>query len=598
MRTISSTRREIIATLAVVALSALSIVAPPVLPTTDGPNHVYNAIVERDVAHDVAPYAGTLELRRETRLAPNRATSEFLNAVGPALGWESAERLLLLIILLCTFALLVSISRSVTTTSIALAAILSHHWFAWNGFFDFSLSVIPFLSVVALLATPLTQKRVLLLLLSAIALFFTHVFTMAVTVGLVICTLLWRVAVVKSERKAALLLIIPFAALFITAFNLGGTAGGSAWWGVPLKSVLGLIIGDFVLTFDAFDIVAGTVLMTLVWFAAARIWKAWQSDAIANIDIRALCGIALLLFSVVAPEGLANGSFICARLRFLGALCVLPAIVTHLPTLKFGRRLAPALFSVFLIHVGFAIKAGTQLSRDLQSITVLMNRAGVREGDWIRTNFRDGERGLYRVTGYAHLADRVAYRRRLLLLDNYQVYQPVFALRWTATPDQLDMNRRGSTWFVKRSEEERRWTRNLFVLHEAAVPLRIEDGCLNYGLRYVDAGFAVSVVQPACDQAPVRPRGTGSKRIVAVKTSEAPTRGHSSPSQLASAVAPATSKSRARVPSSRPVSPECRSRDLAAREFRLCAMQQPERRLPYSRRQSDRKLRPIAQEQP
>src|SRR5205807_1436850 len=93
-----------VAVVAVVAAAALVPVwASPVLVTTDGPSHVYNALVADAVLSERAPYARYLEFDRDwTR--PDRTAQFLLMGLGRVVGFETAERVVFTLAVVATLA--------------------------------------------------------------------------------------------------------------------------------------------------------------------------------------------------------------------------------------------------------------------------------------------------------------------------------------------------------------------------------------------------------------------------------------------------------------------------------------------------------------
>ncbi|MGH7699671.1 MAG: hypothetical protein ACREMJ_04000, partial [Gemmatimonadales bacterium] len=187
--------RLVIAVVAVVVL--VPAWASPVLVTTDGASHVYNAAVTDAVAAARPPYAALIAVDRD-RTRPNQATQVLLGALGPAVGWETAERVVFTLAVAATLAALLALlagSGAPTLAALAPAAgWLAQSWFLWMGFYDFALSLALYAGLVLLLERESTPRRRILVQAIFAVLYFTHVLTLAVAAGLTLAVAGWRAA--------------------------------------------------------------------------------------------------------------------------------------------------------------------------------------------------------------------------------------------------------------------------------------------------------------------------------------------------------------------------------------------------------------------
>src|SRR5438876_9301861 len=105
----------------VAALVVVPIWASPVLVTTDGPSHMYNALVADADESGRLPYARHMELNTDpTR--PNQAAHGLLVALGRSIGWETGERVVFTLAVVATLAALVALlARRGATALVARA---------------------------------------------------------------------------------------------------------------------------------------------------------------------------------------------------------------------------------------------------------------------------------------------------------------------------------------------------------------------------------------------------------------------------------------------------------------------------------------------
>src|SRR5881227_3999429 len=147
------------------AAALVPVWASPVLVTTDGPSHVYNALVADAVLSERAPYARYLEFDRDwTR--PDRTAQFLLMGLGRVVGFETAERVVFTLAVVATLAgflalLVRSHSGQGGAPLVALAPAagwLAQTWFVWMGFYDFALSLALYAALLLVLRSE--ERRV------------------------------------------------------------------------------------------------------------------------------------------------------------------------------------------------------------------------------------------------------------------------------------------------------------------------------------------------------------------------------------------------------------------------------------------------------
>jgi hypothetical protein len=467
----------------------------PVLVTTDGPSHVYNAAVADAVRAARGPWATAFAV--QPGRATNNAAAALLETGGARVGWERAERGLVTLAILATFAALlvaagVHTTGAVPASIVPLAAWLAQSWFLWTGFYDFALSLAGFAALVIALGARVTVGRWVVGQGVLALLFFTHFFAFAAGVGVLAVVLGWQ-----ARRRALPWWSVAGAVpgLVMVAVQLGGGAAGAGGiqWGDPIKAVAGLAVGDFVLSHHPVSVAGGLSLVVAVLATLATRLRAARAAGplVTGLEIAALL---MLAGSLVAPFGLGEGSYIPARLRALAAFALLPAVAAWCP--RAVLRAAGAVGGLALVASAAAqLRAASRVADDVERIADGFVQAGAQPGAWVRTSLADHERGLFRVSAYAHLVERVALRRDYVVLDNYEAQLRIFPVTWRATPDWLALTASRGGWTARLMVRDARWSTPVFVVHEADRPLASVDAGLEVGPAVAAGPFHVTAVR-------------------------------------------------------------------------------------------------------
>jgi hypothetical protein len=500
----ADSRRVRGAVVAVVAAAALVPVwASPLLVTTDGPSHVYNALVADAVLSERAPYAPYLKFDRDwTR--PDRAAQFLLVALGRVVGFETAERVVFTLAVAATLAgFLALLARpqggqgSAPLVALAPAAgWLAQTWFVWMGFYDFALSLALYAVLLLLLEREPTPRSRLLAQAVFAGLYLTHFLTFAVGAGLALAVPAWR-ALNRRGPWRDVVVAAPALALLLLELGSGGTGAGAlrpadAWMGAR-----GLVIGDFVMSVHPLDGVAGALIMAAVWFALARRLRAAQREGLASVSGAEIFGLLLLILSVVGPDGVGEGGFVAIRLRCFGVITLLPSMAGALGAVR--RRTLAAAAGILLVtlaaHGALIVRDSRIVNGQLALLESLFTTARVPEGAWVRTRFRVYRRGLYAIGGYYHIADRLAPRRRLIVLDDYETLYKIFPVSWRRQPDWATFRQSIHGLTVRLVPGEVRWPGALYVLHESDRRLQAADPRIEIGPTLTAGQFALTPVR-------------------------------------------------------------------------------------------------------
>lgn len=480
------------------SLLALAAVVMPlalsrVLVTTDGPSHTYNAFVQYQVLSGAEPYRSLHTVDR--RFAPNRAAEWVLGWIGPRLGWEAGERVLLSAIVaaqLAAFLLLLGPPGAVPGPSAwlfaALSGWLTQNLFVWMGFFDFSLSVSVLALLVAVEREPRGRWHYAIVQVLLVGLFLCHLFTFALGLALV------QLGAIRRTRRgegapAGALMALP--GLLLLAFELAtrGDVGGQVFWPAPVRDLAAAVVGDVVATFSLWNYAIGVPLMVLVLSAA------WQCRA-TNAGER--LGLLLLVASPFLPDAIGDGSYIRSRARLLALVLLLPVVGRYLAPLVFrrptiGALLALALFGGLGAQAFWIVRLSDDVARDLAAVESALVQAGGSPGDFIGSRLTDRSRGLFRIFGYNHVIDRIALRRSLVSQDNYETRVAIFPVKWKQRLDGLrfDLNSAG-VWRIRLLPRERPWDRPTFLVHEATDAIDADDSTVGVGATVPAGSLAVT----------------------------------------------------------------------------------------------------------
>ena len=494
-------------TAAVLALAGVAVLVPvwatPLLVTTDGPSHVYNAMVAAAARAGQAPYAGLLAAPISVR--PAQLSALTLEMLGRVLPWETAERVLVSFIMTATLAIVLLRAReqgwSVTAALAALGIWLAHNWFVWMGFYGFALSLVEYAGMHLLLTLPVTRRRQIVLSGMLLLLYCTHFFTLAVSAGLLLTTALHRKRTGENPRPELRLAVFA-TLLLLLGVTTGGTEGAHPIWAGPWPAMVGLAMGDVVRSFHPGDAVGGIALVGSCLAAVAtrlRAARTRPSPSPPSLAAEEVFGIGLLGLSLLAPESIGVGGRIPIRLQILGILSLLGAVAAVAPTLRRGRRWVTSLAAVVMLgfagHAAFAVAVSREVADDERLLEGLLAGAGATEGSWVTTHLDDNERGLFQIPGYSHLVDRVATRRRLVVLDNYQTYYSVFAVSWRARPDQLAIHGTTSALALGIVPGAVHWTPALYLVSESEATVRADDDRLILGPTTAEGDFAVTRIR-------------------------------------------------------------------------------------------------------
>lgn len=473
----SASRR--VGTLLVASLVVAPVWLVPVLPTTDGPSHLYNAMIGHALATGSELYGPIFDVAGGIR--PNLASWELLGGLGPVVGWPVAERLLASLASLAVFGACVALwtrfGREDRWLLYASAAgWFASSWFLWMGFYDFSLALaLLFLLPVVLDRAPGPGREALLYPLMG-GLYFTHLFGFAVGLGLCLADPLWRAAGGGGSGRSAegwayeLPARLPLAVLLLVQLAGGGLRTGPSIFAEfePFRSLAGVLLGDYLLAFSRLDLVGSlpvTVLLLAWLLHTVRRGLAGDLDW-RGLPSHVVFGAFLMLVSVLLPDLVAEGEFVLARLRIIGAAFLLAAVAGADPPLRIGKVGLPTalLLGGLVIHGGTVVRSGQVVDRDLHDVERMARDLGARRGAWTQNPVLDWHDQFFRVDPYSHLDDRLNLEQGLIAAEDYEAFRGAFPIRYTTAPNRLAAIEWPEERQVELLEESAPWPDTLYVL--------------------------------------------------------------------------------------------------------------------------------------
>lgn len=414
------------AVVAVAALCVLPLWLAPVVPTTDGPSHLYNAWL---LLHFGDPGLGAGRLLEVDAFVPNWGgvgpLVPLLAVLPPAAAEKTFLSAIVALLVLATAALAARLGGDPLIAA-AGAGILGHGWLLAAGFTGFlaalSLGIAVCAAGVRLLASPgprLPWARVSAATAAFGLLFFLHLggAVLAAAIWLLLGVACWRGG--QPPRRTLVLggppvvLLVALAALHWAGGARHPAPGFRAGPSPGVGRLVDLATGGFWQAYSLLDrrIGAALVLLTLGLVVARGTRGARCPEGARWL---ALGGIGALVAYLVVPWAAAGGAFLTDRLVPLLFLLPLPWATSHgLP----ARALFRTAFALLLVG---ALAQRTAEYRHWGAITSSI----------VRLNHELPEGRLLvqpplaplpmAVDPLVHAWGRVAIDRRALALDNYE----------------------------------------------------------------------------------------------------------------------------------------------------------------------------------
>lgn len=409
-------------------------------PTQDGPAHLYNASLLRDLpaAPAAAASARLYELRPEyTASLPGHLV------LGALLGVAGAARAENVLITLYGVALVWVIAlgpcpRGGRRWAAYLALPLALNLCLDMGFYNFCLALPCLLAVVILWAreSPLAGGALAALLALATALL--HPAAGMILVGTIAAVEAADVALTPGRGvRAGLRFVLPLVpAVVFLAWHLSGGEPAEIVWHDPRARVAELLVP--LALFHGSDLslaVAAGVGAVLWWQLGARL-RSWR--ALDRCTAR-LLGAAALVFvaTLAAPDEAAGGGYIGLRLNtifFLLVLCAVGSAAEPARSTRGVRAAGLALSAATVVAIALQVAAGhgrfDALVRLEAAIPAGSTVLGIAAGEW----FDDGRASLVPPLARPnlHAASYAGVGRDVAVLGNYEARRAYFPVRYRA----------------------------------------------------------------------------------------------------------------------------------------------------------------------
>jgi hypothetical protein len=410
------------ATLAIAYLIPIWTVAH--LPTADGPSHLYNSWILRElIAGNHGPISRYFEI--DWRPHPNWIGHALLAMLMSVVAPVTAEKILVSAIVLLFFGGVWAYSGGSPYAFIAFP--FAYHRLLQSGFYNFSISVGLYFLIVAVWwkrrehATPGTIGLVASLLLVC---YFSHPASTALAMATI--GMLWLLAL-HGRRPAHLLAFVPAAvllALFARQQRPEVSLATVTEIGNRLRDFIRI---DILFTFDfrqyRLSHAVFALLCVLALVTAIREWRRRDANVFLAVTL------AGLLIYCSAPDEIAGGQAVSQRIAVLIYLLPLPWFTRSLS--RWMRVGLVALLTIVAIgNLQYLTSryhfVDRHLTEFLQSLTGVGSDTTI-----VPVVFQTPPPELF-VAAYSHVVDYVAIEKRLVDFDNYEAATGYFPIRFKA----------------------------------------------------------------------------------------------------------------------------------------------------------------------
>ena len=373
------------------------------LPTVDGPCHLYNASVFRDLVTGRASDAIRAMYEVDWRPHPNWAGTAFMAAAMFVVPPVIAEKLFVSLIL---FTLLGSAWLLGKRYAFLAFPFAYHLFFLTYGFYNFSLSAGLYLLTLAAWWKTRNSWLVAALLLTS---YFTHPMATAFAIGSI--GLLWLCA--KDRRWAELLALVPAVGLLIWFVRSEGTkaAADSRAFLEKLHSLVAMT-SVFERAWAGYAVTAVIVLLVVTTLLRERLFRRRE-------DAWFVLFVVLLAIYFLVPARLAGGGEVNDRLGILIPLVLLPWFSIGMR----GERILIAAVTIFAAAQPLIEYREMRVRSAFIEQLVDAAEAIPRERVVLPLLFSD-------IRPLAHAIDYAAVRRGLVDLNNFQPETGYFPVRY------------------------------------------------------------------------------------------------------------------------------------------------------------------------
>ncbi len=423
-------------------LYLLPIWAVRFVPTTDGPCHLYNSWLLRQLATGEAPPILEQHYEINPRPFPNWSgqvvMALLLGVVSPA----AAEKLLASVCVLLFLLGLRYLADAVDPARGWFAFLgfpLVYHWPFQMGFYNFAASLGLFLLSVGFWwrrREGLSLRGTLGLHALLLVCYFSHI--LSLLLALFAIGVLWLATLRKDNRRGHLLqipLLAPQALLplwFIASQEEPTTAGGwhpAAWWGYLRRL-------EVLFTFSPEQVRLGTAVATLFGLLVA--WTLVREKVRDRLRPRPEDGFLLLaalfvLLFFVAPEQSAGGSLIKHRLSLFPYLILVPWLAARFAPAGRWVKSTGVVLLTLLALANLAWLTRWYRALDRETAVFADGLEAVAPQTRILALLFDRHGSAARVDVFGHAVARAALDKALVDWDNYQAATDFFPIRFKPT---------------------------------------------------------------------------------------------------------------------------------------------------------------------
>ena len=396
------------------------------VPTVDGPSHVYNAVVLRELASD------TPELARvffaDLRPHPNWLTHLLLTAGVTVLPPVVAEKLVVSAIVLLFLAGCWILAGAVNRDSRVhafLAMPLAYHLLFQMGFYNYSLGValVPFaLASWWRRRETASWKSIAITAAWLVLLYFAHV--VPAVIAALFLAILWLVSMVirgwRTQWKHGVA-FVPVALLLVWFFLQPQPPGGTWTWNGALLWTP-LLRTMLLLTFDLRQLMIGTALAVI--FALLIVLTLVLEKYRREADVFLLLAVVGVAVYLAAPLSVEEGMVLKARLLIFPYLAILPWLTPRVARVPVAAVLALAVTAnVFFLRDAWkrndrVIAAAVEPLRAAKPLRTIVPLIFDRSSPHSTLPL------------LSHAMSYAAAERRLVDLGNYEAGLPFFPTRF------------------------------------------------------------------------------------------------------------------------------------------------------------------------
>jgi hypothetical protein len=423
------------------ALLALQAVIPWTrlnFATQDGPSHLYTALIARDLLlHHDSPYAAVY--RFQPKLVTNWSTTILLNIADVLVGPRDAEHLIASLCVVLGFFGFSYLRKSIDPEASPWSPVTNFllcNWFLWIGFYNFYLGMALFPFVVGYFirhAAAMRARGAVLVSLGLVALFFTHVLSLAIAMLCIGLIALWRAQTSVKPLLWASVSMLPALILLAVFIGISGQSTdydpAIAWaWNIFPMHAFASAQGR---TGEQYFLVAA-MLFYMIAGALAMARQEWRSERGAMVLAAMIC---FVLYLLVPNTGFGGDEI---KIRFAWATFVLGCLVASTVLRLRPVQTAVALYvtcflSVTLlqtwrtnvVNVSAAIRAYSAALENMPEGSVYVRVRFPTEATRKRLGF---ER--VALDPLFHLDSLIAARRRLVALSDYQALSGLFPVSY------------------------------------------------------------------------------------------------------------------------------------------------------------------------